>query len=222
MRRLTSAATILAIFGALFGAGPRQALACSCAAIQPDEAFVRQLLDYADLAVIGNFVAVGDDAQNPPGLTRADVLVERSYGEKAPGEVMIVADDGGGGCGYGASLRQGGRHFMMLTEREERPDTYYASYCSSFPMAQADAPRDDYEEGFAPFLETLARIAPPIEVDFQPGDPTVLLTTTTTAPADVRGGESIAVIAAYVVGSLIALGALVTAASVYGRRAGRT
>ena len=69
MHRLMSAATVIAIIAALFGAGPRQALACSCSGIQPDETYVRELLDFSDLMVVGTVVSYNGLIQAPTPLS---------------------------------------------------------------------------------------------------------------------------------------------------------
>jgi hypothetical protein len=156
MRQLTlTLLSLIAVAATLFAAGPSRALACSCAGIQPTEQFAREMLAYHDLAVIGevtSFEQIGQDRY------RAEIAVELSYGTIGPRAVTIVTDGGGVGCGYGASLRERGRHFMMLTTDDD--GTYSATFCSSFPMTSADAPASEYERGYGQFIEILAGIVP--------------------------------------------------------------
>ena len=213
---LFSSFALVAVFAALFGAGPGRVMACSCAGIQPTEQFARDMVEYSDFLVVGEVVA--HRAVNERyGTTSATISIERSYGGIAPSAVEIITDDGGGGCGYGASLQQGGRHFMSLRENEDS-GTYNASYCSSFSMAQADAPRDDYERGYAAFLETLTGLAPPVVLPDVDG--TMLAYLEIIEPDDNHAPA--ALIVAYVAGSLVALGALMFVGSRVNRERGRS
>jgi hypothetical protein len=204
MRQLTlTLLSLIALMATLFAAGPRQALACSCAGIQPTEQFAQQVVQYSDLLVVGEVVSDGIVTGGVPtplgatavpgapapeagalryGTIRATIAVEQSYGSLAPRELEIITDDGGGGCGYGATLRQGGRHFLALRENEGS-GTYNASYCTSFPFRLVEGP--GAEKQSQEFMEILSEIAPPVDVE--------------------RGGAPWWLIAAYAAGSLALL-----------------
>jgi hypothetical protein len=182
MRQLTfTLLCLIAIASALFAAGPRQAYACFCAGILPTKEFAKQVAESSDLLVVGEVLSHGFVAGAVPtpfgatpasgepqpdrdvlryGNIRATVAVERAYGRYVPYLVEIITDDGGGGCGYGASLQQGGRHFMALRSNGGS-NTYNASYCSSFSMAGVDAPGAQQTSDYSAFLDELAKIAPP-------------------------------------------------------------
>jgi hypothetical protein len=198
MRQLTlTLLSLIALMATLFAAGPRQALACSCASIQPTEQFARETLDQHELVIVGR-VNSFDDLND--GRVRAKIAVDLTYGFAGPKEITVVADRGGGGCGYGESLREdGSAHFMSLTRRDDK--TYYASYCTSFAAGAYPLGEGTTEEQAA-FLGELSGIAPPVRI-VEPQEPLSF---------DRYGrnntGASSMTVAAYAAASLVSLGAL--------------
>ena len=156
MPRLLSLVTALALAATLFHAGPQQAYACTCIALDGDEQRVLESLEYYDVMVVGSIVSLADGNQYR-GAARGRVRVESIYKGDPPAELTIRFGQGAA-CEY-PSAEVGSRHFLGL-ERPEEPDgDYVPNLCSSFPMAYADS--EGGYENFRGYLGTLARLAPP-------------------------------------------------------------
>ena len=151
------AAMVLALLAALFQAGPQQALACSCMAIQSDESYVRDLVAQADAVIIGRV----ERMEKTVGRLRALVSVEWRFKGPMRSTTYVESVGDESGCGY-PDLATSPYHFMALHRNSE--GTLRASYCSSFPVDNAKGMADPGTR--ADFLATLARIAPPT----RPGD----------------------------------------------------
>lgn len=155
MPQLLSLVTALALAATLFHAGPQQAYACSCIALDGDETRVLESLDYFDVMVVGSIVSLADGDQYR-GAARARVRVESSYKGDPPAEFTIRFGQSAA-CEYPAA-EVGSRHFFAL-EQPAEPNSDYAPYtCSSFPMSYVDG--EGYEN-FRAYFGTLARLAPP-------------------------------------------------------------
>jgi hypothetical protein len=159
MRQLSfSLLSLIAVAATLFAAGPRQALACTCASPPATDAAARDFVASHELVVAGTVSSVAEI--DGGGRLRAKIDVTSWYGETGSRKVTVHTYVDPGACGYADSLRNKRSHFLMLSRTEN--GEYRADSCTSFPFDRLYLEGDDAAS--IEFERQVAKVAVPIRV----------------------------------------------------------
>lgn len=161
MPRLLSLVTALALAATLFHAGPQQAYACTCGIRTGEEDYVRRLIEYSDVLVVGTVVRFDGTYEAPRSL--AWVRPDLTYKGPTLRTHLLVRMTDEQNCGWEAH-NEGERHLLSLRPVQGTPGLYDAGECASLSL---DARPVMFAFGRSEeFFATLDRLLPPVPVSF--------------------------------------------------------
>lgn len=198
MPRLLSLVTVLALAVTLFHAGPQQAYACSCGIHTGEEDYVRRLIEYSDVLVVGMVVRFDGTYEAPRSL--AWIRPEQAYKGLTLRPHLLVRMTDEQNCGWEAH-NEGERHLLSLRPVQGTPGLYDAGECASLsldarPVMFAFGGREE-------FFATLDRLLPPVTLPLDAGASDGDAITDGARPWQVAGGVALVAFGALAAGTVV-------------------